>query len=200
MSWSSASHLCMMRLCNIQVGRTLGSNSSKVQIIKLEVVFFSHSHLVEAVNVVSNFYSIVPALVLIHCQPDSHETPFIQCFCLSGSPFTSFPAIVLTWAGQQSEVCINGEPRIGVTHTSACIVLVFCLLFNCSVNCVVYFQLLPYTPEARVSEEQKTRHKTNLELKLQSIIVIQFLTLRLTITTTTTKHVHFSLMTADYLV
>lgn len=39
---------------------------------------------------------------LIHCQPDSHETPCIQCFCFSRSPFTSFPAIVLSSSGQQS--------------------------------------------------------------------------------------------------
>lgn len=60
--------------------------------------------------------SIVPGLILIHCQPDSHETPFIQCFCFSRSPFTSFPAIVLTSAGQQSQVCINGQPFTHIAH------------------------------------------------------------------------------------
>lgn len=144
MSQSSASHLCMMRLCNIQVGYSLGSNSSKVQIIKLRFFFFffSHQHLVEAVNVVSNLCPIVPGLILIHCQPDSHETPFIQCFCFSRSPFTSFPAIVLAPSGQQSEACINGQLLTRIAHTSAHCCAGDCLILNCSVNCIVYFQLL----------------------------------------------------------
>lgn len=85
-------------------------------------------------NVVSSVCSIVPGLILIHCQLDSHETPFIQCFCLYRSPFTSFPAIVLTSAGQQSEVCINGQPITRTTHASAHCCAGDCLKLNCSVG------------------------------------------------------------------
>lgn len=74
----------------------------------------------KAVNVVSNSCSIVPAHILIHCQPDSHETPpptpqlpppplHTMFFCISRSPFTSFPAIVFPSSGQQSQACINGR-------------------------------------------------------------------------------------------
>lgn len=53
----------MMRLCNIQVGCSSDSNSSKVQIIKLQGFFLSFFFLTlasgRAVNVVSNLCSIV---------------------------------------------------------------------------------------------------------------------------------------------
>ncbi len=129
-------------------------------------------------NVVSNLYSIVPALILIHCQPDSLETLFVQCFCLSRSPFTSFPAIVLTSSGQQSEVCINSQT---LTHIASAPVHCCgdCLILNCSVNCIVYFQLLIQTLEAKASEKQKTG--TKLAKLYMHVIVIWSLSFKVSL-------------------
>lgn len=69
---------------------------------------------------------LFPVSFLIHCQPDSHETPHIQCFCFCRSPFTSFPAIVLSSSGQLSK-----HQRSLATHitqaTSHCCTL--CLIW-----------------------------------------------------------------------
>lgn len=86
---------------------------------------------------------------LIHCQPDSHETPRIQCFCLSGSPFTSFPAIVLSSSGQQS------------THQQSLWTHITQAMSHCCTLCLIWIAMSDALFIFKISSKPLSHWKTN---------------------------------------
>lgn len=135
---------------NIQVGCSLGSSSTQIQIIKPHFFFFSHclKHLLEAVNVVNNVCSIVPGFIFdplsARLSWDSLHTMFllqqVTIYIISCYSF------VIVWATKYASVLLLTHITQAVSH--------------CCTLCLIWIAMSDALFVSKISSKHLSHQKT----------------------------------------